>query len=72
MSRNDNQDSAYSPNDSMLERMKENDYASNNLNDTNNATATPPSTPTKISFIDNINEEHAGKTPQIAADLYKR
>ena len=72
MSRADNQDSAYSPNDSELDRMKENDYASNNMNDTNNATATPPSTPTRISFVDNNLEEHAGKTPQIAADLYNR
>lgn len=57
----------------MLDRMKENDFASNgNMNDTNNATATPPSTPTRISFMDNALDEPTGKTPQIAADLYKR
>lgn len=73
-SRADNQDSAYSPNDSMLERMKENDFASNgNLNDTNHATATPPSTPTRTSFRENIIfDENLSKTPQIAADLYQR
>jgi hypothetical protein len=58
----------------MLERMKENDFASNgNLNDTNHATATPPSTPTRTSFRENIIfDENLSKTPQIAADLYQR
>jgi hypothetical protein len=54
--------------------MKENDFVSNGTENTNNVTATPPSTPTRTSFIDNNNvfEESHGKTPQIAADLYQR
>ncbi len=39
-----------------------------------NTTTTPPSTPTKISFSENahLDEEKFSKTPQIAADLFKR
>ena len=38
-------------------------------------TVTPPSTPTKLSFSENLNDgggENLSKTPQIAADLFKR
>ena len=45
---------------------------STGLNDT---TATPPSTPTRVNFVDigaAEDEKYASRTPQIAADLYKR
>ena len=47
----------------MFEELKEHD-----MHDT---TATPPSTPTKVTFLDNMDNEFS-KTPQIAADLFNR
>ena len=36
-------------------------------------TATPPSTPTRVNFIGSADDEKlTSRTPQIAADLYKR
>jgi hypothetical protein len=48
----------------MFEELKEND-----MHDT---TATPPSTPTKITFMESNVENEFSKTPQIAADLFQR
>jgi hypothetical protein len=52
----------------MFEEMKD--------NDTHDTTATPPSTPTKITFLESNMDAAAtaefGKTPQIAADLFNR
>lgn len=52
----------------------ENDLMSGGENDLNNTTATPPSTPTKLNFMDTHlgDEDKFSKTPQIAADLFNR
>ena len=51
-------------NDSMFEELKDND-----MHDTTN---TPPSTPTKVTFLEQNMENEFSKTPQIAADLFNR
>jgi hypothetical protein len=51
-------------NDSMFEELKDND-----MHDT---TATPPSTPTKMTYMDSNMENEFSKTPQIAQDLFQR
>ena len=58
----DSRESQYSSTTSLS--TKENEF---NFKDAN-TTATPPSTPTKLTF----EEEKFSKTPQIAEDLFKR
>jgi hypothetical protein len=53
-------DMEFSFNETDSDKLKENDH---------DTTVTPPSTPTKVSFLD---DDKYGKTPQIAAELFQR
>ena len=64
-------------NDSMFEDMRENDMMMMMM--PHDTTVTPPSTPTKITFLEsnmmlekNREQQPFSKTPQIAADLFNR
>ena len=64
----------YSVRNRGADSLNDNDSLYDELKDSEaNITATPPSTPTKLEYIENnLDEDKFGKTPQIAADLFKR